>query len=99
MERIPCYEEEAGKLAIDVIPGPSTEVGIFGRLQMHQLCRRLIDKGLCGAKEGQGTVGGIDKGRQANDGGGEGGREKRRVEAITNEGVPDLKDNIHDGRV
>lgn len=64
---------------------------------MDQLCRRLIDKGLCGAKEGQGAVGGIDKGRQA-DGGGEGGREKSRVEAITNEGVPDLKDNIHDGR-
>lgn len=64
---------------------------------MNQLRGRLIDEGLCGAKEGQCTVGGIDKSRKA-DGGGEGGREKSRVEAITNEGVPELKDDIHDGR-
>jgi hypothetical protein len=84
-------------LAVDVIPRPGTEIGIFGRLQMNQLCRRLIDEGLRGAKEGQRAVGCIDKGREA-DGGGDGGRKKARVEAITNEGVPEFQDNIHDGR-
>lgn len=64
---------------------------------MNELCRRLIDEGLRGAKEGQRAVGRIDKGREA-DGGGDGGREKARVEAITNEGVPEFQDNIHDGR-
>lgn len=84
-------------MAVDVIPGPGAQVRILRRLQVNQLRGWLIDERLCGAKEGQRTVGGIDKGRQA-DGGGEGGREKGRVEAITNEGVPELKDDIHDGR-
>jgi hypothetical protein len=69
IERIPCDEEKACELAIDVIPRPGAKVGIFGRLQMNQLCGGLIDKGLRGAKEGQCAVGDIDKGREADGGG------------------------------
>lgn len=69
IKRIPCDKEKAGELAIDVIPRPGAEIGIFRRLQMNQLCSGLIDKGLRGAKEGQCAVGDIDKSRQADSGG------------------------------
>ena len=65
---VPCDQEETGELTVDVIARPRTEVGIFGRLQVDQLCGGLVHKGLCRAKEGQSTVGDIHKGRQTRGG-------------------------------
>lgn len=61
---------------------------------MNQLSGRLVDEGLGGAKESQGAVGGVHEGRKGGRGGERGGK-KSRVEAITNEGVPEFKDDIH----
>lgn len=63
---------------------------------MNQLSGRLVYEGLGGTEEGQGAVGGIHEGRKGGRGGERGG-EKSRVEAITNEGVPEFKDDIHVG--
>lgn len=61
---------------------------------MNQMSGRLVDEGLGGTKECQGAVGGVHEGRKGGRGGERGG-EKSRVEAITNEGVPEFKDDIH----
>lgn len=60
---IPDNQEETQELAIDVVPGPCAHVGVLGRLKINQLRRRLVDKGLRRAKEGQTAVGGIGESR------------------------------------
>lgn len=44
IRRIPSDQEEAGELAVDVIPRPCTEVGIFGGFKMNQLGGWLVDE-------------------------------------------------------
>lgn len=94
MLRVPSDQEKAGELTVDVVPRPSAQIRIFGGFQVNQLRGRLVNKGLGGTKQGERTVGGIDKG-------GKGGMRRNRigkqsgVKAITNEGVPKLEDNIH----
>ena len=60
---IPNNQEETQELAIDVIPRPCAHVGIFRRLEVNELRRRLVDKGLRRAKKGQAAVGGIGESR------------------------------------
>lgn len=87
MSRIPSDQEKASELPVNVVSRPGAKVGILRGFQVNQLSSRLIYEGLIGTEESQRAVGGVHKGRK---GGGRGERsgKERRVETITNKGVP-----------
>lgn len=60
---IPDNQEETQELPIDVIPRPCAHVGILGRLEMDELCGRLVNEGLRRAEKRQTAVGGIGESR------------------------------------
>lgn len=43
---LPDDQEEAEELAVDVVARPGAHIRILGRLEIDQLCGRLVDEGL-----------------------------------------------------
>lgn len=72
---IPDDQEETEELAVNVVSRPGAHIRILRRLEIDQLCGRLVDEGLCRAEKRQSAVG--DTGEARNSGRGQRGRKKR----------------------